>query len=99
MFEGEFVIVEFDGHKYPGVVMILPSGVEEGPKVDCMLKMNKGWKLPAKKGMKEDCPTTYMDETYINSSHTTPSSLSDNSMAGLSSPISNSLYMPVESKI
>ncbi|PSN45468.1 hypothetical protein C0J52_08648 [Blattella germanica] len=32
--EGEFVVVEFDGQKYPGVVIKLPSGVQEGPKVD-----------------------------------------------------------------
>ncbi|PSN30553.1 hypothetical protein C0J52_27005, partial [Blattella germanica] len=51
--EGKFVIVEFDGQKYPGVVKKLPSDVEEGPKVDCMLKMNNGWKLPAKKGIRD----------------------------------------------
>ncbi|PSN53127.1 hypothetical protein C0J52_06272 [Blattella germanica] len=47
-----------------------------------------------------------MDETYIHSSHTTPCSWSDDSIAGLFSPISkgqqfiiNLLYMPVESKV
>ena len=41
--------MEFDGQKYPGVMMKLPSGFEEGPMVDYMPKMNKGWKWPAKK--------------------------------------------------
>lgn len=45
---GDYVIVQFENNKYPGIVTHIPENIQDGPTVKCMVGGKKAWKWPEK---------------------------------------------------